>query len=426
MYDQMIPRRIRELREQRQLAGRHLAKMAGISPSYLSLIESGRKVPSKDVAERLARVLGDDPDLYRWVETAGDRDLAAKGQRLEKIRQMRLDTGATLHRRGRSRSRGAPEMLGEEAGDLLESHTLDAISLPEESPASPIRSTNPPKTQGTGVAARIARLLHLRAEPETLNVPLLPEGTDPARSSLDPARHEETIAVDANLLPDDPRNLFAYRVTARGIERVKNLVQPGDVLVLAANPEGVDPTAVYAIRLRSKIVLSRIVYSHPMLLLMGSDHYQEPIQLEVGNTDGLFTALAGVVVTGIRTWARPTPFKPRSSEAQLGRSGKLEDGNIVRDCEWKENYGWRPVQKADDMDYLDAHPGTTVQFRLVRDGEVRFVLEMGPEQWREALGSYYEGPTWRRNGYIVAITKRVGGEYTEEFQERWAGFVGPG
>ena len=47
------------------------------------------------------------------------------------------------------------------------------------------------------------------------------------------------------------------------------------------------------------------------------------------------------------------------------------------------------------------------------------------KQRREALGSYYEGPTWRRNGYIVAVTKRVDGEYTEEFQDRWAGFVKP-
>ncbi len=28
-----------------------------------------------------------------------------------------------------------------------------------------------------------------------------------------------------------------------------------------------------------------------------------------------------------------------------------------------------------------------------------------------------------RNGYIVAITKRVKGEYTEEFQDRWAAYI---
>ena len=36
-----------------------------------------------------------------------------------------------------------------------------------------------------------------------------------------------------------------------------------------------------------------------------------------------------------------------------------------------------------------------------------------------------KSPSWRLNGYIVAITKRVKGEYTEEFQDRWAAFIKP-
>lgn len=393
-----------------KLAGYQLAKMAGISPSYLSLIENGQKLPSQEVAERLARALSDDPDLYRaWVETADDKDLDARAQRLEKMQRFRSDPEPRLHRRGRSRV----GQVGEDARRYVYEDMPNLLAYPAPDPTTPVPS----------VSSRISRLLGFGDKPKTVNVPLLPEGADPAKTSLDPARHEETIAVDAKLLPDDPRGLFAYLVSARGVERVKNVVLPGDVLVLAANPEGVDASAVYAVRLRGRIVLSRLVYSEPMLLLMGADHYQDPIQLEVGNEDGLFPALAGVVVTAIRSWPRPEPSWDRSIQPALGRSGKLEDGNIVRDCEWKENYGWRPVQKADDMDYLDAHPGTTVQFRLLRDGEAKFVLEMNPEQWRAALGSYYEGPTWRRNGYIVAITKRVGGEYTEEFQERWAGLV---
>ncbi len=137
----------------------------------------------------------------------------------------------------------------------------------------------------------------------------------------------------------------------------------------------------------------------------------------------MYRALAGVVVTGIRTWRKPKPAKQRFLSPSLGRTGRLEKGSIVRDCEWKDNYGWRPVQRAEDLDYVEAHPGATVKYRLIRDGRVKFVLEMDAEQWRGALGDYYDGPTWRRNGYIVAITKRVKGEYTEEFQERWAGYV---
>ncbi len=172
-----------------------------------------------------------------------------------------------------------------------------------------------------------------------------------------------------------------------------------------------------------KIVLSRIVHADRLLLLTPADHRQEPLRLDVGNEDGLYRALAGVVVTGIRTWQKPEPARQRVLTPSLGRTGRFEEGSIVRDCEWKENYGWRPVQRAEDMDYLDAHPGATVKYRLIRDGRVRHVLEMDADQWRDALGDYYEGPTWRRNGYIVAITKRLKGEYTEEFQERWAEYV---
>ncbi len=56
---------------------------------------------------------------------------------------------------------------------------------------------------------------------------------------------------------------------------------------------------------------------------------------------------------------------------------------------------------------------------------MQFLLEMGPDEWRSALGSYVDGPAWERNGYIVAITRREGGEYGLEFQDRWAPYVRP-
>ena len=118
------------------------------------------------------------------------------------------------------------------------------------------------------------------------------------------------------------------------------------------------------------------------------------------------------------------PAKARTAAPSLGRAGQLDDeGNIVRDCEWRENYGWRPVQRPDDLEYLIARPDKKIRFRLLRDGRVKYVLALNAEQWQEALRDYYGGPGWYRNGYIVAITKRKRGEYTEEFQERWAKFV---
>lgn len=424
MYDQTIPRRIRNRREDRQLAGYQLAKMADISPSYLSLIESGQKLPSKEVAERLARALGDDPEVYRaWVETADDPDLEARVERTEKLRQMQapieskqglsLGLGKLLHRRGRSRA-GAERALPSKR--VAKDAVLDEMPLLARHLEAPAM-----------LRAPFEDLADLRPDPDsgpqTRHVPLLDESTDPAKVDQEDAGMSESISIDTSLIPRGAGRLFAYRATVRSTERIGNLVRPDDVLVFAADPEGVDPAAIYAVRVNHRIVLSRIVYTQPTLLLIASDLYHDPLTLDVGDEDGLFRALAGVVVAGVRSWPMPPKLERRGSKVSLGRSGKLEDGNIVRDCEWKENYGWRPVQKAEDMDYLDEHPGTTVQFRLLRDGDVKYVLELDPEQWREALGSYYEGPTWRRNGYIVAITKRVKGEYTEEFQDRWVKHV---
>src|SRR3990172_3946331 len=63
--------RMRTRRSQLGLTGVELAQRAGISPSYVSLIERGAKVPDEDVAAGLARALDDDEDLYRaWARAA--------------------------------------------------------------------------------------------------------------------------------------------------------------------------------------------------------------------------------------------------------------------------------------------------------------------------------------------------------------------
>jgi hypothetical protein len=55
---------------------------------------------------------------------------------------------------------------------------------------------------------------------------------------------------------------------------------------------------------------------------------------------------------------------------------RLEEGFLVRDCQWHPRYGWRPVQRPEDMDYL-----------------------------------------------VVATTHCREGEYTEEFQPRWKKYI---
>lgn len=392
MYDLTIPRRIVEKREALGLAAYELAKRAGISASYLSLIESGQKLPSEKVAVDLARALGEDPDLYRaWVETGGEPDLEARVDRLERMRSFRESGGGMRDwQRGRMARRRVE-----------------------------LEDTSPP------FLAREVLELRLPGPPEMLRVPLLDEGADPGPGASRAAASRETISIDPGLLDEgaDPARLFAYRVSAKSIGNVSDAVSPGDVLVFAADPAGVDPAAIYAVRFRSRIVLSRIAYTKPTLFLMPGQPGQSPTAIPVDPRE-LRGALAGVVVAAIRTFTVPPPAEDEAAEPSLGRTGRLdEEGNLVRDCEWRENYGWRPVQRVDDMEYLISNPGKRIRFRLLRDGRARYVLELDAAQWQEALGEYYGGAGWYRNGYVVAITKKKDGEYTEEFQERWGKYV---
>jgi len=65
MKQSTLGARIREIREKRNLALRELARRAGVSPSYLSEIESGRRSPSETVLEALAGELGVNPKELR-------------------------------------------------------------------------------------------------------------------------------------------------------------------------------------------------------------------------------------------------------------------------------------------------------------------------------------------------------------------------
>ena len=77
--------RIRNLRRKRGWTGYELARKAGVSPSYVSLIENGLKVPEEAVAIAIAGALGDDESLHRaWTRTARHGDLGETRDALEK------------------------------------------------------------------------------------------------------------------------------------------------------------------------------------------------------------------------------------------------------------------------------------------------------------------------------------------------------
>ena len=68
------------LRRKADLSGRELCRRVGISPSYLSDIQAGRRLPSPETSDRIATELGTQPDtLWRLavLERLSARDRAA-------------------------------------------------------------------------------------------------------------------------------------------------------------------------------------------------------------------------------------------------------------------------------------------------------------------------------------------------------------
>jgi transcriptional regulator with XRE-family HTH domain len=393
-----IPERIRNRRETLGIAGYELAARSGISPSYLSLIETGAKLPSEEIAVRIAEALGDDPDFYRaWVHATRHPDLDAHMARMQRLASVSSDPEL----RGRLR-RGEPIDEGPGFPRASERGARWARHLGRAHDGETVAQEGLPFSGGRR---------------ETISVPLLSDGADPGDEPEDAAEVIETLSVDPRLLPPDIVRPFAYRPGPSLLERVRGAIRTGDVVVLTARPADVDPSGIYAVRYEGRVVLSRVLRHGTTLLLLPADDTGRPVSIDSRDETALLSRLAGAVVTTIRTWRsalRPPPH---------GRSVRLEGDYLVRDCEWKDPYGWRPIQRPEDMDYLDEHRGMKIRFRLIRDGRVRYLLEMTPEDWRRALGRYAAGRTWRTNGYVVAITRRQGGEYSEEFQARWAGFV---
>jgi transcriptional regulator with XRE-family HTH domain len=70
--------KVRWLRQGARMSGRELSRRVGITPSYLSDIENGRRLPAPAVSDRIADAVAVDRDaLWRLalIERLSERDL---------------------------------------------------------------------------------------------------------------------------------------------------------------------------------------------------------------------------------------------------------------------------------------------------------------------------------------------------------------
>ena len=255
-----LPARMRRRRAQLGFTGTELAQRAGISTSYVSLIENGAKVPEEHVAAGIARALDDDEALYRaWARAArlGTHDLALLNE-LEALARTPaylslVESGEELPR---LEAPPAPAGEGVPAGDL-------AARLRE------VASRLGPEALAARGARRHAKPLSAPAPPGVVDIPVLATGTDPGALEAPRARPvEERLLLDRRLVEGhDPRELFAYEVTPAATKHLRGVAAPGDRIVFQRRG-AVTPDRICAIRTARGIVLARALVKEAALLLL--------------------------------------------------------------------------------------------------------------------------------------------------------------
>ena len=254
--------RMRRRRSQLGLTGTEIAQRAGISTSYVSLIENGAKVPEENVAAGIARALDDDEALYRaWARAArlGIHDLALLNE-LEAISQ--TPAYRTLVESGDElpRLQAPPARAGgtAPAGDLATRLREVASRLGPEALAArrPGRHSGPGVARDPGATATVA-------------VPLLAAGKDPAAlEGSRPGPVEDPLLLDRRLVDGhDVQQLFAYEVGPGATKHLRGVAAPGDRIVFQRHG-AVTPDRICAIRTGKGIVLARALVKEGALLLL--------------------------------------------------------------------------------------------------------------------------------------------------------------
>ena len=93
---------------------------------------------------------------------------------------------------------------------------------------------------------------------------------------------------------------FAWRLSPRGVERVFKTLHAGDYAVISREARPLERDEIYAVKVRNRIILSRVIERGPDLLLLLSDLGEaeiDALRAEEGRARSLIT---GKVVAVIR------------------------------------------------------------------------------------------------------------------------------
>jgi transcriptional regulator with XRE-family HTH domain len=274
------------------LTGAELAERAGISASYVSLIESGAKVPDEEVAARLARALHDDESLYRgWARAArlGLEKLDLLN-RLEAIAQTPafvslVESGQTLPRIEDEPARRQQQDAAESLRSRLREVAAKLTTTPRG--AAPARAVDGDEGAPSTAVVRVP-LLEAGADPISLE--------DPSPS---PTAIRDHVSLDGRLVGAPAGPIFAYLVTEEAMGHLRGAANPGDLVILRQGGS-VTPDRICAVRTERGVVLSRVLHKDGSLLLLPGEGETEFETVDVPDSKALQSAIAGTQVLLIR------------------------------------------------------------------------------------------------------------------------------
>jgi transcriptional regulator with XRE-family HTH domain len=259
-----------------------LARRSGVSASYVSLIEHGEKIPSEEVAVRLARALEDDEDLYRvWSVLA------------------RMD----------ERTREAFYRLRLADGDFAERSAGQLAAAAASSPARAPLSTRPPAIDPAPQDAS-SNTASDSAFDDSLNhtvaIPVLLPGAAPTPYEVAPEEIESFLAFDARTLCRNRADtLIGVRVDERSGRHVRSWLRPDDLVLVDRKPGGLDASLLHAFTLPEEgITFSKASLTEDALFLLADPLENAPPQVfplrEGGGLESLFF---GTVAWSARVWS---------------------------------------------------------------------------------------------------------------------------
>jgi transcriptional regulator with XRE-family HTH domain len=208
------------------------ARSDGVSASYLSLIETGRKVPDLAIATAIAAALGDDPDLYAaWIALRKRADLATAMQATRTLTE-------------------ALERTGSGDGTAIEPRARSVTGVDAIASAS------------SHATARVAA---------RLRVPVIREGDDPGDALRPTCPVAEWLRLDLARLPERVRERLARPVAWRvdaDARHVGDRFAKGAVALLVRELLPLDRREAHAVRVDGRVVLRHVLWNGRQLVLL--------------------------------------------------------------------------------------------------------------------------------------------------------------